>query len=130
MTEGVVEVAPGYKFAVVAVPETRGHLTVPLQSVGAGLAISRGLPTGALDSWRNNLGTFRIDELAETRIFLWALTPSANPEVLDQENEDLSTRAYHLFLGMLLAVPYFSGGTLTLATGANTGDGARVRSEA
>ena len=75
MSEGLVEVAPGYKFAVIAVPEARGHLTVPLRSVGVGLAVSSGLPAGALDSWRDNLGSFRIDELAKARVFLWAVHP-------------------------------------------------------
>jgi len=61
-------------------------------------------------------------------LFLWALKPSQSPEILDQENEDLRREAYRLYLGLLVAVPFFSSGRLTSLTGANSDGVPRVRS--
>jgi hypothetical protein len=86
------------------------------------------LPPNALDTWQDNIGRFHRQELERCGLFLWSLGPSAHPENLDNENEELGKRAYCLFLGLLIGVPYFSAGRLTRLTGANADGTTRARS--
>ena len=124
-----LEVAPGYKFAVLAVPETRGG-GVPggVLLLPNGFAASSSLPAGALETWKADIGRFHAEELARCSLFLWALMPSATPDILDHENRELARRTHYLLLGLLLAVPYFSAGRITELTGANADGVARARS--
>lgn len=122
-----VEVAQGFKFAVLALPESRGARPPALLSLSDGYAISRDVPEHALKTWHDNIGSFHQDELAQCGFFLWSVAPSKNPEILDGENEILARRVYYLFLGVLLATPYFSAGRLTRITGANSDGAARAR---
>src|SRR6266496_702501 len=90
-----VEVQRGYKFAVISVPDSRaGGSPAPLVQLPDGFAVSPDLPPNALDTWQQNIGLFHRQELEECRLFLWSLAPSAHPEVLDNENEELGKRAY------------------------------------
>jgi len=124
-----IEVRPNYKFAVLAVPETRGrHAAATLVRLSPEYAVSTALPHKALESWRDDIGRFREEQLQTCSLFLWAFHESRNPDVLDEENEVLSDEVYRLYLGLMLAVPYFSGGPLTLLTGSNADGTARVRS--
>lgn len=123
-----VEVEQGYKFALLALPESRGVPPVPLLSLSDGYAVSQDLPEHALETWHDDIGRFHRNELAGCGFFLWSLAPSQDPEVLDAENETLGRRVYYLFLGVLLATPYFSAGRLTSLTGANADGTTRARS--
>lgn len=123
-----VQVAHGYKFAVLALPNQRGGGAPPLLALPDGYAVSQDLPANALDTWLESIGRFHRDELAQCTFFLWALAPSDNPDVLDIENKTLARRVYYFFLGLLLATPYFSAGRLTSLTGANADETTRVRS--
>lgn len=123
-----VEVAQGHKFAVLALPESRGAGPPALLSLSDGYAVSRGLPQHALETWHDSIGSLHRDELAQCGFFLWSVAPSQNPEVLDGENEILARRVYYLFLGVLLAIPYFSAGRLTRLTGGNSDGTTHARS--
>jgi hypothetical protein len=123
-----VEVQQGFKFAVIAVPESRGGTSpTPLLRLSNGYAVSPDLPSNALDTWQESIGRFHREELEECRLFLWSVAQSTAPEVLDDENKELCRSAFRLFLGVLIGVPYFSGGRLTQLTGANSDGTARVR---
>lgn len=125
----VTHVLDGHKFAVLAVPESRaGQCPKPALNLHSGFAMSRGLPPEALKTWSTELGSIHLRELDATRLFLWALRPSATARILDEENRALQERVYQLYLGLLVAVPYFSNGRLTSMTGANVGGFSRVRS--
>lgn len=117
----------GTKFACLAVAESRTTMSA-LMDLGDGLAISGALPPGALKTWHDGIGSFHQQELAATGLFLWALKSSTSPDILDGENASLGVRAYRLYLGVLLAVPYFANGRLTAMTGANADGTPRVRS--
>lgn len=128
-TAPTINVAPGYKFAVLAVAQSAaGAAPRSLINLGTGFAASDALPAGALVTWENNIGRFHRDELAATNVFLWALRRSRNPAVLDHENDKLARRVYQLYLGLLIASPYFANGRLTLLTGANEDGEVRARS--
>lgn len=123
-----VDVGQGFKFAVIAVPDSRsGAAPAPLVQLPNGYAVSPDLPAKALDTWQEDIGRFHRQELEECHLFLWSVMQSSTPEVLDNENAELCRRAYRLFLGTLIAVPYFSAGRLTQLTGANSDGIARVR---
>lgn len=125
----MIEVGLNYKFAVLALPDSRGGpAPQELLSLPAGFAISRTLPDKALETWCEDIGRFKHQELRECSLFLWSVRESATPDVLDQENRELAEDVYRLFLGLLLAVPYYSCGTPTVLTGANSDGTARVRS--
>lgn len=123
-----VEVAPGYKFAILALPNARGGGAPASLILPDGYAVSQDPPATALDTWLENIGRFHRDELAECKFFLWALAPSRAPDILDEENKSLGRQVLYFFLGLLLAVPYFSAGRLTSLTGANADGTTRVRS--
>jgi len=108
-----VEVQQGYKFAVIAVPDSRGGASpAPLLQLPNGYAVSPDLPSNALDTWQESIGRFHREELEECRLFLWSVAQSTAPEVLDDENKELCRSAFRLFLGVLIGVPYFSGALL------------------
>lgn len=119
---------PGYKFAVLAISESRAGSGPALLQLPAGLAFTSGLPTDALSTWSEDIGQLHSDELADTSLFLWAVRASDSPEILDNENEELATAVHLLYFGLMIAVPYFSHGRLTLLTGANSDGFVRVRS--
>ena len=120
--------AEGYKFALLALPESRGG-GVPKQLLALpdGFAVSDSLPSGALEHWRPDIGRIHSEELEGCSLFLWALSHSTNPGVLDQENEDLKREVYRLYLGLLIALPYFSHGRVTSLTGANANSDLQAR---
>jgi hypothetical protein len=124
-----IAVAQHHKFAIIALPNARtGECPAPLVHLPTPFAATRGLPATALATWQHNIGQFHRDELEQTTLFLWAVRPSAHAEVLDAENRALSREVYRLYLGLLLAVPYFCAGRPTLVTGANADGEARARS--
>jgi hypothetical protein len=125
----MIDVGLNYKFAVLALPDSRGGpAPQELLSLPAGFAVSRKLPDKALQTWYEDLGRFKQQELRDSSLFLWALRESASPDILDHENHELAADVYRLFLGLLFAVPYFSCGTPTVLTGANADGTTRVRS--
>lgn len=125
---GSIQVSPGYKFAVLAVSESRAGPGPSLFQPSENFAFTSGLPANALNTWLEDIGRFHRDELATTELFLWALRPSTRPDVIDNENRQLGRDVFLLYFGLLIAVPYFSHGRLTLVTGANSDGEARVRS--
>jgi hypothetical protein len=126
---GLLQLSRGYKFAVLALAHPRAAVaTGPFLPLSDDFALTSSLPDGALDTWLENIGRFHRDELAEESLFLWAVKPSAQTDLLDQENEDLRKEVYRLYLGLLVAVPFFSSGRLTSLTGANSDGVPRVRS--
>jgi hypothetical protein len=124
-----IVVKKGFKFALLAVAEcTAGDSPTPLADFGNGFAVSGDLPAKALETWEDNIGKLHQRELRQTKLFLWSLRKSSDPEVLDNESSELSRDVYRLYLSVLIATPYFSNGRLTAFTGGNAHGVARVRS--
>ena len=123
-----VAIAPGNKFAVIAVPEsTAGLAPGPVIDLGDGFAVSHALPAGALDTWKERLGGIHTEELERTGLFLWSFRESATPEVLDDENRQLERDVLRLYLGLLVGMSNFSNGRLTVISGGVEDNVARAR---
>lgn len=86
----------------------------------------RTLPVDIEAHWKEWLGSLRIEELKESNIVLCATSPSPNPQVLDDENKELTQHLYYITFGLLLQqVPeYDKGYTLS---GANVGGEVQIR---
>jgi hypothetical protein len=123
-----VAIAPGNKFAVIAVPESAaGYVPDPVIDLDDGFAVSHALPATALETWRERLGGIHIEELERTGLFLWSLRESATPEVLDDENRQLERDVFRLYLGLLVGMSNFSNGRLTVISGGVEDGIARAR---
>jgi hypothetical protein len=86
----------------------------------------RGLPVGLPDHWWEALGSLKAEDIQQSNFVLCTITPSRTPEVLDQENIDLTQHLYYVMFGLLLQeVPQYDNG-YTL-TGANVGGEIQVR---
>ena len=120
-----VGIARDYKFALLAVAEG-GGAPQQLTRLSSKYFASAVLPDGVLETWRTNIGALHTKELEQTHLFLWALKRSKAAAVLDRENDRLAEDVYRLYFGLLLSVPYFSHGRMTLLTGANA-DGVAAR---
>ena len=124
----MVELAQGHKFGMIALPEARSGVGAPLTVLGGGYAVSSSLPEGALDTWHEDLGNFHHDELTGTSLFLWRTMESQQPELLDGENQRIEEDVHRFYLGLMMAMPYFSHGRVTRASGGNIDGRARMRS--
>lgn len=124
--QATIALAPNHKFAVLAIAHG-GTSPAPMVSLSTRYAVSSSLPAGVLESWREDIGGFHVRELDKTGLFLWALKKSKAASILDRENERLAEDVYRLYIGVLLAVPYFSHGRMTSLTGANADGIARAR---
>jgi hypothetical protein len=123
-----VAIAPGNKFAVIAVPESgAGYAPGPVINLGEGFAVSHALPAAALDTWKERLGGIHTEELERTALFLWSFRESPRPGMIDDENRQLERDVYRLYLGLLVGMSNFSHGRLTLVSGGNESGVARAR---
>lgn len=98
----------GAKYGLIGLRATT-NLAAPLDLGGGFLA----LPGGALElpaHWREWVGTIRTDTIHDASLLLVAVGPSQHPEVLDGENQTLTSRVDALFFGLLAAArPSFEG---------------------
>ncbi len=112
-------------FFCFAIPTLRsGGCPVEVFREGEDLFYSYQLPAGSLDIWRENLGRLQAAELEKTTLFAWATAPAVG----DHDEDHLRSRAYDLFLGLLIAVPFFAAGQLTAMGGTRTEGAPSVRS--
>ena len=112
---GIVSVRRGYEFAVLALPHASPrHPPSHLAAVSDTLAVSSSLPESLLKSWRASIGSRHEQELRNTSLFLWATRPleAGGPE------DALRRELFRFYFGLLLELPYFRHGRMTLIMGA------------
>lgn len=86
----------------------------------------RYLPVGLEDHWQEWLGSLRAKDIQQSNLVLCTTTPSQTPEILDQENIDLTQKLYYIMFGLLLqGVPQYDNGYIL--TGANVDAEIQVR---
>lgn len=77
-------------------------------------------------TWRGWLGSLQSQHFERSNLFLFSLTPSNSPHLLDAENKSLGDKVLALFYALFLHdMPFYEGG-LAL-TGANVGGTIDVR---
>lgn len=96
-------IPPHSKFSCVALRSASvGDLGGVPVSLGNGLwSVSR-IPFELQDLWKEWIGTLQSKELLGANLCLFAIAPSANPGVLDSENEALRSTAERVFFGLVL----------------------------
>jgi hypothetical protein len=96
---------PSHKYALIALALGLDE-SVPSQlDLGGGFHASRALTLSVPGHWKGWLGSLAWDELHGANLFLWAVGPTHNPDVLDAENSALQTRVFMLYYGLMLAAP-------------------------
>jgi hypothetical protein len=120
----------GEKYALIAIHRLAlDWANVPLvEEVCPGFWYSQQPPLGLADHWKEWIGSVRAKQLAEAQLCLCVKATTAAPRILDEENKRLLGSVGRFYQGLLLAVPLWVDGELSLLTGANSGDGADVRS--
>src|SRR5262245_29911319 len=94
----------GHKFSCIALSFVRvvPELRTPID-LGDGLWILREPPFEFETHWREWLGSVRTEQLSNANFVILAHQASANPGVIDNENEDLTKKCSSLFYALLVS---------------------------
>ena len=110
-------IVDGEKYALVGLEvQVEG---VPLrQQVAPGLWCLTDTSFDVPTEWRTWLGSIRTKQVARSNLWLVSKLMSATPDVLDGENQSLQNSVKHLYVGLLLSVPFSPSHKPFLMTGA------------
>jgi len=110
----------GEKFAVLAITNI-GTDVLASEVLSDTTAIAPGFPVDLIDEfWQRSLGTIAVEELRRCNLLLIRRAPSQNPDLLDNEHEQLAKRAVEVFwLLQLSGVPYYEGAVILKGSVAN-----------
>jgi hypothetical protein len=112
-----VEIGNNCKFAAIAFSRSTSALESHIKVV-EDLFFLPQLPFKVDSTWQEWLGTLRSDEILQADLVLFATAPSANPGVLDTENQKLQETVIKLLYSLLvLGVPSY--GNMNVLNGAN-----------
>lgn len=117
----------GFKFACFALEGIGldSGLRDPID-LGNDLWVVFGAPFALNDSWREWLGSLETARLNRCNVALLAISPSANPTILDAENKTLTERSLSLFYALFMVEIFHLEGGLVLS-GANVNGQVEVR---
>jgi hypothetical protein len=102
---------------------------VPLQKLTPRLWVMGDAKFDIPAHWREWLGTIRAEEVEDCNLFLFSKLRSQTPDVLDGENADLKQRAWHFYVGLLLASAFAPSHKPVLLTGSRRDGEIGVRSQ-
>ena len=112
-----MEIGNNSKFAAIAFSRSTSVLESQIK-VAEDLFFLPQLPFKVDSTWQEWLGTLRSDEILQANLVLFATAPSANPGVLDAENQKLQETALKLLYSLLvLGVPSY--GNMNVLSSAN-----------
>jgi hypothetical protein len=117
----------GYKFGCFALEGIGldSELREPLD-LGNDLWVVFGPPFELNNAWREWLGSLEAARLSRCNVALLAISPSANPTVLDAENKTLTERALSLFYALFMVEIFHLESGIVLS-GANVNGQVEVR---
>jgi len=110
---------PNEKFATLALKNiSTEYFAKALElDLGGGLLVINTPPVDIGATWTQWIGTIRAREIERANLWIIAKSTSVTPHILDQENEDLKSDVWHLFLGLLmLGTPEYESGYLLAGT--------------
>ena len=120
-------IAPGEKFALIALPKVCVADSITQLSLQSDVFVTRHLPFSLEEHWQKWIGKIRLDQLNEAGFYIVAKLKSNSLEVLDSENQQLM-QSVCLFLDSLLIVETpFCAARPFLLTGAVAEHETRVR---
>lgn len=124
-----MEILPGEKFGMVALPSAPLSKDLPpLLELGDGFWVSQKPFLPASEFWRETLGSFRMDVLEKSKLFLLAKESNSNPEAIDANNLRLQDAVNRLYWGLLISDWANFRDTGFILHGAHTGDRVGARS--
>jgi hypothetical protein len=106
----ILGLAEGDKFAILAVTNASSSLAAGATLVD-GTAVAKSIPAEMVDEfWQESLGSIAVEALRLCNLVFVRRAPSANPELLDSEYEELREQVVQVFwLLQLSGVPYYEG---------------------
>src|SRR2546425_12492289 len=122
-----MHIAPNEKFACYAFTHFAIAADVPEEvPLGPRLWAIRNVDVDVAEHWRTWIGTIKTEALEDSNFALYTTTPSAKPDILDEENNSLAETLGYLLYGILLhGVPYYEQ-TFSL-NGAHVGGELNIR---
>ncbi|MEW6248797.1 MAG: hypothetical protein AB1555_19105 [Nitrospirota bacterium] len=113
------------KFVAIAFDGATSDLSEVL-AVAEGIFFCPNAPFEIDPQWRQWIGTLRAGEIEKANLVLLASSPSANPQVLDNENQDLERTVLKLWYSVLiLGVPAYRGSNVV--SGGKVGEEVQIR---
>jgi len=113
------------KFAAIAFDDATSDLSEVLP-LAEGIYFCPSAPFEIDLRWRQWIGTLRADEIEKANLVLLASSPSANPQVLDSENQKLERAVLKLWYSVLiLGVPAYRGSNVV--SGGKVGEEVQIR---
>ena len=98
-----------------------------MKSQASGIWFNRHLQITLESHWIERLGTARADRVSESALTFAVKAPSASPDVLDGDNEEVLRNSGRLYQTLQPTVPFWVDGELVQLTGAHRGDQIDVR---
>lgn len=119
----------GHKYGAVALQVFPIEDDIPNEiEIGPGVWVTRMLPFGLPDHWKEWIGSLQADALKKCKLFIVCTGASRAPEILDSDNKALRDRAQGIFWGLVFSGHLASQGDPVMLTGASQDDGVDVRS--
>ena len=109
-------IADGDKYGLVGLTvKLQGEL--PPDKISPNLWVLADTKFSVPPSWREWLGSVRVEEVEDCNLFLLSKLASVAPDVLDAENKTVQQRAWTFYVGLLLASTFAPAHRPVLLTG-------------
>jgi hypothetical protein len=118
----------GEKYGLVGLTiKLDGHL--PPGKISPNLWVLADTKFNVPSSWREWLGSIRVEEVEECNLFLLSKIASRAPDILDAENQIVQQRAWGFYVGLLLASTFSPAHRPILLTGSRRGAEIGIRQQ-
>ena len=122
-------IADGEKYALIGL-KVRLQGTPPPERVAPDLWVLTDTTFEVPSQWREQLGSIRAKQIAQSNLLLVSKLASATPGVMDGENQSLQQRVKHFYVGLLLLAMFWSSHQPVMLTGARQDGAIGVRQAA
>jgi hypothetical protein len=117
-------VAPGHGFALLSLPLNHGQVEARrVLNLGDGYSYSPILPLAMPSHWRDWVGSIRLEGLEHSSVHLVVTAPTGEGGPVAQ---DLHTKVYRFYLGLLITTDFVAHTRGTLLVGSTPDDGPDV----
>lgn len=120
-------IAAGEKFAMIAIPKANASGVADSTSLGNRCWAMRSLPLELAEHWRNWIGEIKVRQITEAGFYLLATSTTAQPSVLDGDNQRLMRQVAALWDGLLITHTPHAATAPVLVTGAHIDGSPNVR---